>query len=264
MGQKLVSPATYWRRRVVVLAACLSVLTLLTWGVNLAISAVEASGTRSPRPPVAGPGVHSQAAHSPAAHGRSTAGHAHPQAGSGDPPAFARETADLGHQRGPSPQPSASHPDASAAQSNVGTASLPGAGAQACTSRDVALTLSSSQRQYGPSTLVTFTVSAVSSGSRPCSVNLGSKFVSVVVASSGTPLWDSSSCLRGTGSQVVTLRRGVPAFLRVTWDQRTTLSGCPGHGSTVRAGTYTAAAFYDQVRSHAISFVLSGQSAASP
>jgi hypothetical protein len=128
----------------------------------------------------------------------------------------------------------------------------------------VALTLRSVRHRYGPGTLVTFVVGAVSSDSRPCRINLGSKFVSVVVASGGTPLWTSSSCLRGGGSQVVTLRRGVPAFLRVTWDQRTTLSGCPGHGSTVRAGTYTAAAFYDQLRSHTISFVLSRRAAAAP
>jgi hypothetical protein len=128
----------------------------------------------------------------------------------------------------------------------------------------VVLTLRSPRHRYGPRTLVTFMVGAVSSGSRPCRVNLGSKFVSVVVASGGTPLWDSSSCLRGTGSRVVMLRRGAPAFLRVTWDQRTTLSGCPGQGSAVRAGTYTAAAFYGRLRSHTIGFVLSGRGAAAP
>src|SRR5215472_7276805 len=42
VGQKLVSQATYWRRRVVVLAACIAVLTLLTWAVNLALSGSQA------------------------------------------------------------------------------------------------------------------------------------------------------------------------------------------------------------------------------
>src|SRR6516164_1837527 len=55
VGQKLVSQATYWRRRVVVLAACLGVLTVLTWAVNLALSGGQASGQRSPGPPAAGP-----------------------------------------------------------------------------------------------------------------------------------------------------------------------------------------------------------------
>jgi len=83
-----------------------------------------------------------------------------------------------------------------------------------------------------------------------------------VVASGDAPLWDSSSCLRGTGSQVATVRRGAPAFLRVTWDRRTSMSGCPGRGSAVRPGTYTAGAFNGQLRSQATTFVLSGRGAA--
>jgi hypothetical protein len=107
-------------------------------------------------------------------------------------------------------------------------------------------------------------VGAVSARSRPCRLDLGSKFTSVVVASSGTPLWDSSSCLRGSGFWVVTLRRGAPAFLRITWDRRTSLSGCPGQGTAVRPGSYTAAAFNGQIRSQATAFVLSGRGAARP
>jgi hypothetical protein len=128
----------------------------------------------------------------------------------------------------------------------------------------VELTLRSPQYRYWPGELATFVVGAVSTRSRPCQVNLGSKFVSVVVTSGDTPIWDSSSCLRGTGSQVITLRRGIPAFLRVSWDWRTSLSGCAGQGSAVRAGTYAAAAFDGQVRSHTMSFVLSGRAAAAP
>jgi len=126
------------------------------------------------------------------------------------------------------------------------------------------LTLRSPQDRYGSGQLVTFVVGAVSTRNRPCQVNLGSRFVSVVVTSSGTPIWDSSSCLRGTGSRLVTLRRGAPAFLQVTWDRRTSLSGCPGQGSAVRAGTYTAAAYDGPLRSRPTSFVLTGGAAAAP
>jgi hypothetical protein len=128
----------------------------------------------------------------------------------------------------------------------------------------VLLTLHSARHRYGPGEQVTFVVGAVSTTSRPCRLDLGSRFTSVVVASGGTPLWDSSSCLRGTGSRVVMLRRGAPAFLRVTWDRRTPLSGCPGQGTAAGAGTYTAAAFNGQLRSQATTFVLSGRGAARP
>jgi hypothetical protein len=126
------------------------------------------------------------------------------------------------------------------------------------------LTIRSAQHLYGPRELVTFVVGAVSARDRPCRVNLGSRFASVVVASGGTPIWDSSSCLRGTGSRVVILRRGAPAFLRITWDGRTSLSGCPGQGTPVHAGTYTAAAFDGQLHSQPTTFILSGRRAAAP
>jgi hypothetical protein len=126
------------------------------------------------------------------------------------------------------------------------------------------LTLRSARYRYGSGELVTFVVGAVSTRSRPCRVNLGSKFTSVVVDSGSTPLWDSSSCLRGTGSQMVMVRRGAPAYLRVTWDRRTSLSGCPRQGNAIPAGTYTATAFYGKLHSKTVTFVLSGRGAAAP
>jgi hypothetical protein len=235
MGRKVVSRATYWRRRVVVLAAAVVVLGLPIWAVNQALGGSRAPSQGSPRP-TAGhvAGVNSRA------------GHGHRQA-------LTRETADLGSQ----PRPSAGPRGVDAAPS-------PGPGQQTCARGAVRLTLRSAQRRYGRGELVTFVVGAVSTRSRPCRFDLGSKFTSLVVAVGGTPLWDSSSCLRGSGLQVVMLRRGAPAFLRITWDRRTSMSGCPGQGTAVKAGTYTAAAFNGQIRSPATTFVLSGRGAAKP
>src|SRR6516162_7949179 len=138
MGQKLVSQATYWRRRVVVLAAAVAVLGLPIWAVNQALGGSRAPGQGSPR---------------------STAGHvtgANSRAGHGQRQAPTRETADLGSQ----PQPSAGP--------GGGGAPSPGPGRQTCTGRAVRLTLRSAQRRYGPGELVTFVVGAVSTRSRPC------------------------------------------------------------------------------------------------
>jgi hypothetical protein len=235
MGQKLVSPATYWRRRVVVIAVGVAVLGLPVWAVNKALGGSQAPGQGSPQSyagDVASPS-------------------AGPRAGRGQGRAPTRETADLGSR--PPMRPSAVPPGANASPA-------PRRGRQAC----AVLTLRSARHRYGPGERVTFVVGAASTRSRPCRVDLGSKFTSVVVASGGTPLWDSSSCLRGTGSRVVMLRRGAPAFLRVTWDRRTSLSGCPGRGTAVRGGTYTAAAFNGRLHSRAATFVLSGRAAAGP
>ena len=230
MGQKLVSPATYWRRRVVVIAVSVAVLGFPIWAVNEALGGSKAP--RSYTSDVAGPGTRARAGHAPA-----------------------REIADLGSK------PRARAP---AVSRGVRASPSPGPGRQTCATRAVLLTLRSARHRYGPGEQVTFVVGAVSTRSRPCHIDLGPRFTSVVVAFGGTPLWDSSSCLRGTGSRAVMLRRGAPAFLRVTWDRRTSLSGCPGQGTAVRAGTYTAAAFNGQRRSRATTFVLTGRSAAGP
>jgi hypothetical protein len=234
MGQKLVSPATYWRRRVVVLAVGVAVLGLPVWAVNKALGGSQAPGQGSPR---------SSAGHaaSPSPGSRAESGHWQ---------APTRETADLGSR--PPTRPSAS----------PAPAARPGR--QTCARGAALLTIRSARHRYKSGERVTFVVGAVSTGRRPCRVDLGSKFTSVVVASGDTPLWDSSSCLRGTGSQVVMLRRGAPAFHKVTWDRKTSLSGCPGRGTAVRAGTYTAAAFNGQLRSQDTTFVLSGRGAAGP
>jgi hypothetical protein len=234
MGQKLVSPATYWRRRVVVLAVGVAVLGLPIWAVNKALGGSQAPGQGSPR---------SSAGHAagPSPGSRAESGH-------GQAPT--RETADLGSR--PPTRPSAS----------PSPAARPGR--QTCARGAVLLTIRSARHRYRSGERVTFVIGAVSTRRRPCRVDLGAKFTSVVVASGDTPLWDSSSCLRGTGSQVVMLRRGAPAFHKVTWDRKTSLSGCQGQGTAVRAGTYTAAAFNGQLRSQDTTFALSGRGAAGP
>src|SRR5262249_56536196 len=133
---------------------------------------------------------------------------------------LANETVDLRSRQRAKPQPSVLSPSASTAppsssagtapspgngqQADDGTASVPGAGQQACPSRGVALTLHSPQSRYGSGMPVTFVIGAVSTKSQPCQVNLGTRFVSIVVDSGGTPIWDSSSCARGTLSRVIT------------------------------------------------------------
>jgi hypothetical protein len=233
MARKVVSRATYWRRRVVVLAAAVAALGLPIWAVNEALGGSRAPGQGSLR---------SNSGHVASAHSRA----------SGHRQTPTQETADLGRAR-----PSAGPPGASASPS-------PGPGRQTCARRAVRLTLRSAQHRYGSGEQVIFVIGALSTRSRPCRFDLGSKFTSVVVAFNGAPLWDSSSCLRGSGLRAVMLRRGAPAFLRVTWDRRTSMSGCPGQGTAVRAGSYTAAAFNGQIRSPATAFVLSGRGAARP
>ena len=263
MGRKPVSRATYWRRRVVVFGGGMAVLTLLVWAMSSAVSVVLSGN------PAADQG--SAGSHAGGSGARALGGRGHRQG-------LAKETADLRSRQRAKPQLSASSPSASTAPASpspsaspspgsdqqTGTAPVPGAGQQACASGAVALALHSSRSQYGSGMPVNFTIGAVSSRSQSCQVNLGPRFVSIVADSSGTPIWDSSSCGRGTLSRVITLTRGVPAVVNITWDRRTSMTDCPGQGNGVRAGTYPAAAYYGQLHSHRITFALTGRPAATP
>lgn len=261
MGQNLVSPTVYWRRRMTALAGSMAVLTLVTWGVAGALGGGQASGQAAARSTTA----------SGAASGRNTAArrgsateHGHSRGGpsgasggqaaspglgaqtSGGRQGLAGDTTDLRTQ-----PPASPHPSATASPSHT----APGSG---CAHGGVVLTIRLARYRYTAGEVPTFVVDAVSNVSQPCRVNLGSKFVSVVVASGDTPLWDSASCPRGTGSRLVTLRRGVPANFQVTWDRRISISGCQGRGSLAPGGRYTAAAYVGQLHSQTVTFVLSG------
>ena len=263
MGRKPVSRATYWRRRVVVFGGGMAVLTLLVWALNAAVSIVLGGS------PAAGQGSPGSHAGGSAARALGSRGHRQD---------VAKETAALRSRQPANPQPSAPSPSASPAPASpgagaspspgsdqqTGTAPVPGAGQQACASGAVVLSLHSSQSQYGSGMPVNFVIGAVSTRSQPCQVNLGPRFVSIVVDSSGTPIWDSSSCGRGILSRVFTLTRGVPALVHITWDRRSSMTDCPGQGNALRAGTYTAAAYYGQLHSHRITFAFTGRPPAVP
>src|SRR5215470_3708066 len=138
MGQKVVSPATYWRRRVVVFGGGIAVLTLLVWGVSAAVSGILGG---SPAAGQGSPGPQADGSTAPARAGRGQS--------------VANETADLRSRQQAKPQPSVSSPSASTApspgsgqQADDGSAPVPGAGQQACPSGGVMLTLHSSQSRY--------------------------------------------------------------------------------------------------------------------
>ena len=101
MARKVVSRATYWRRRVVVLAACVAVLGLPIWAVNQALGGSRGQGSlRSNAGTVAS--------------AQSRAGHGHQQAPTS-------ETADLGSRPRPSADPR-----------GAGAALVPGEDADGC------------------------------------------------------------------------------------------------------------------------------------
>ena len=108
-----------------------------------------------------------------------------------------------------------------------------------------------------------FTVHAVSDEGQPCRFNMGTKFVSVVVAAGGR-VWSSADCVSGSGSHMTVLVRGGPAVLRVSWDRRTSSPGCGGAGQAAAPGEYKVTAVAGQVRSKTVNLVLGAPGASGP
>jgi hypothetical protein len=225
-----ISPITYWRRRVLVFTVGIGLLTALSWTVNGVLAA------------------------------RSSADHA---ASPGDARGAGSATAHASRGRAlpassPSPRPKpASSPHRSTAHS-------PAAGtALACAPEAVTLRLSSPQYWYQAGKIPRFTVHAVSSEGQPCRFNMGTRFVSVVVASDQR-VWSSADCVSGGGSNMVVLTRGVPAVLSVSWDRKTSSPGCGGTSHAVAPGEYSVTAVAGQLRSKTVNLVLGAPGASGP
>jgi hypothetical protein len=127
----------------------------------------------------------------------------------------------------------------------------------------VTLRLSSPQYWYQAGKIPRFTVHAVSSEGQPCRFNMGTRFVSVVVASDQR-VWSSADCVSGGGSNMVVLTRGVPAVLSVSWDRKTSSPGCGGTSHAVAPGEYSVTAVAGLLRSKTVNLVLGAPGASGP
>ncbi len=297
-----VSSATYWRRRLVALLIGIAVLTLLVWAVSGALHGSGPGQAPSHRGrPSAGPGgTHRDkdgrrsAQHS----ARHTGGGSHaasggtPQSLSGSAPGRAQTTsAGAGHpgmlsgivdvltipgprqrdgstaRRTPSQRSVARTPEhrsVARAPERRAVVPAPAPHVAACARGDVVLSLASPRIWYQRGRWPLFGVAAVSTGNRPCRLNMGARFATVVVTSGRTRIWGSADCVRGTGSQMVTLSRGMPAVRWIYWDRATSAPGCRSPRRTAPQGAYTAIAFDGQLSSQVMVFMLDRPGTALP
>jgi len=214
----------YARRRVVALALGLGALSLLAWGINGAVGGVSriSQAARVTRVP------HRAHLTSPAT-------------GPGAGPAGSPVASASPHQR-PAPSPARSRPRPARTASPAPAAGTVGL-SRGCPPGDVVVRLFPSQGSYGSHALPEFDVDMVSTAPRSCAVNVGARYLWLVVRSGGIArVWSSAGCATGAGSRVVWLARGVPLIRHVTWDRKTSSPGCRQARAVVRPGTYTATA----------------------
>src|SRR5579875_3739439 len=260
-GGQGVSPEVYWRRRVFALAAGLAVLGLLAWAIGGASSAHPAASTTSfsnqsqaPFTPSAFPAPATSSA-SPSPSPSPSSSGASPSPSPSGSQAAAKKT------KAAAPKQSAKKQSArkQSAQKHAGRRRPP-AGLNAlgddCPASDVVLTLVASGETFSATARPEFTMTVVSTASRTCQFNVGPRYLSLVIESGGVREWGSGDCVRGGGSKVAMLTRGVPVQRKLTWNRTLSAPGCHLLASAARPGTYTASASDAGVHSHTVVFEL--------
>jgi hypothetical protein len=253
--------AIYWRRRVIALALGISVVAILVWAVNGTLSVpTPGNAASSAGPGGIGAGVQD-----------GTGSGALPAQDAGNAGSVGAGQGTRGGASAPGWQaassPSARPGRVASAGPLAASRGRQGSGARAvpaCARGDVVISLLTRRRWYGPTRRPEFLAEAVSTGSQPCGFNVGTRFLSVVVAAGRARIWSSADCARQRRSRVVVLTRGVPAAIWTSWNRKSTRNGCQTGRRRVRPGTYTATAVAPYRRSTPIVFVLSGPGVAGP
>jgi hypothetical protein len=246
-----VAADVYWRRRLFALAAGLAVFGLLAWAVGGASTTRQTASTtsltsHSPQPsvtPVSAP----PASPSPSPSAASPSPSASPGT-SGSPGKHGKKPAGNAGKADKTGGAHARHAAAAAKARPHGSG---------CPAGDVVITMTASSNSYGARARPEFSVDLVSTDSRTCTLNTGSRHLAVVIESGGVRVWGSADCAAKPGASVTTkLKRGVPLQLRFSWDRLLSAPGCAGARTPARPGTYTVTASDGGLRSRTVAFVL--------
>jgi hypothetical protein len=139
-------------------------------------------------------------------------------------------------------------PDATSAR-RAAPAALP-----ACPVADIQLRLTASQPSYSLQQLPEFHVDVVSAAGYSCTFDTGARHVLLQISAGTRQVWTSADCAEGLASRLVTLDRGVPDVLQMTWDDQYSTAGCPMPGRAAPSGSYTARVKADSAVSSGVTF----------
>jgi hypothetical protein len=110
---------------------------------------------------------------------------------------------------------------------------------------------------YRVGTSPRLTLSVTNTGPAPCTADLGSAVVELLVFSGSDRIWSSDDCSKPGPADVTTLAPGKPVVQRVVWDGRRSRPGCTGDKERAQAGTYRVAGRVGQLRAQGEVFRLS-------
>jgi hypothetical protein len=225
--EKKRQPATYWRRRFIALVVGLAVFAVIAWAISGALAVRPAGATTSSA--------------------NSSAGGYHGHHGNGLGPGGAG-SANKGTAAAASPGPSPSGTASPGHRTKASADAISNSAGRAygepgpCPQKDVVISLFTSQASVGPLTPPQFEVNVVSTSAATCRFNVGPKYLALVIKAGPARIWSSADCVRGQGSLVTDLQRGVPMALNISWDRQRSTPRCTAGTSQVPAGEYSATA----------------------
>ena len=237
----------YWLRRFFALVSGLGLVGLLAW----ACSGVASGGSPSHRSGSGGP--------SSAAYASTATGTPSPSQAVTSAPASPSPSASASASAAPSGSASATK---SAAASGHAHPAKVASGPTACPPADLVLTLVASQASYRPHDTPAFQVDIVSTDTSPCNLDTGPAALRLKVLHGSSVAYNSAVCVNGAKRHVISLRRGVPVIMSMTWDKHETVTGCLSTVAAATNRTYSAVVQAGGTQSPEVSFRLTGPPAA--
>jgi hypothetical protein len=227
-------PATYWRRRALLLVA---VLLALFAGSRACAGDGSGGGDGALR---RGTGV-------------SLAG-----PGNAEPTSTATPSGGPGSTSEPTGEPSGGSGQPTGQPTDESTGIVAGGGVVPgyCQDGNIKVSVKPTRSTFPPTQDATFRLSIVNVGSGPCRYEVGPRGWEATAESGTTRIWNSDDCAVAEASRLRTLQPDEPVTVTIVWDRIRSKQGCPSGQPAAAAGTYTLIAKAGNVSSQKVSFVL--------
>ncbi|MFI6578804.1 hypothetical protein ACIBFB_23705 [Nocardiopsis sp. NPDC050513] len=227
-----VSRETYWKRRALVLAGALLVLTLIAFACR-----PSAEDDSDP--------VRSEAGVADADPSPSVPPETPSPTASGEPEDGASEGAEGDAEGGEDDRDAAESGGGEAAGGSgedAGAAAAPESPEDACRPQDVVVTfeLADEDREvYGSGAEPEFRVTVVNTANQTCTVDVGPEAMEIRIHSGDDRIFSTGDCVEGEAADERQLRRGVPFETTFGWDRQRSFTDCRD-ATSARPGWYRA------------------------
>jgi len=125
-----------------------------------------------------------------------------------------------------------------------------------CQDGNVGISIKPTKTTFPPDQDASFRLTIVNVGSGPCRFEVGPRGWEITVESGHTRIWNSDDCAVAEESTLQTLQPVDPVTIAITWDRIRSQEGCPSGQPAASPGTYTVIAKAGNVNSQRSVFVL--------